>query len=72
MPPGDHLPRYRIADLVIDGHPSKRAPWRIGNSPGKLSFDVFRALIEAAPNVVSNGNGAAARSGKEWWLARRR
>jgi TolB-like protein/DNA-binding winged helix-turn-helix (wHTH) protein len=51
---GDPVPRYRIADLVID---VGRRSVRRGTSQihlSKLSFDVFRALIEAAPNVVSN------------------
>jgi len=54
MPLGDRSPRYCIADLVIDvGRRSvQRGASEIHLS--KLSFDVLRALIEAAPNVVSN------------------
>lgn len=54
MPLGDRLPRYRIADLVVDV--GRRSVGRGASEIhlSKLSFDVLRALIEAAPNVVSN------------------
>ena len=54
MPLGDRLPRYRIADLAID---VGRRNVRRGSSEihlSKLSFDVLLALIDAAPNIVSN------------------
>jgi len=54
MPLGDRLPRYCIADLVIDvGRRSVRRG-AVDIHLSKLSFDLLRVLIEAAPNVVSN------------------
>lgn len=54
MPSGDPSPRYRLADLVVDV--GRRAVLR-GSSEihlSKLSFELLRTLLEAAPNVVSN------------------
>jgi TolB-like protein/DNA-binding winged helix-turn-helix (wHTH) protein/Flp pilus assembly protein TadD len=54
MPPGDGLAHYRIADLAID---VGRRSVRRGDSDihlSRLSFDVLRTLLDAAPNVVSN------------------
>ena len=54
MPPGECRSLYRFADLRVDV--GRRAVTR-GTSDihlPKLSFDLLRALIEAAPNLVSN------------------
>lgn len=54
MPPGSVSYRYRIADLVVEV--GRRAVLR-GTSEihlPKLSFELLRTLIDAAPNVVSN------------------
>jgi len=50
MPAG----KYRIADLAIDL--GRRSVWRGGSEIhlSRLSFDVLRTLLDAAPNVVSN------------------
>ncbi len=48
------MPRYRIADLLMD---VGRLTVQRGTQPiplPKLSFDLLRALVEAAPNVLSN------------------
>ena len=54
MPPGDPSPRYRIADLAIDV--GRRSVRRGGSEIhlSRLSFDVLRTLLDAAPNIVSN------------------
>jgi TolB-like protein/DNA-binding winged helix-turn-helix (wHTH) protein/Tfp pilus assembly protein PilF len=54
MPPGQRLPRYRLADLLVDV--GRRTVTR-GTSDirlSKLSFELLRTLIGAAPNIVSN------------------
>src|ERR1700732_2597554 len=54
MPPGKCLPRYRFADLIVDE--GRRAVTR-GTSDirlPRLSFELLRTLVEAAPNIVSN------------------
>jgi len=54
MPPTEVPQRYRMADLLIDlGRRSVLRGATEIHLP-KLSFDVLRTLIEAAPNVVSN------------------
>ena len=54
MSHGDRPSRYRIADLVIDvGLRSVRRGTSEIYLP-KLSFDLLIALLEAAPNIVSN------------------
>src|SRR5262245_51485776 len=46
--------RYRFADLTLDT--GQRRLWRGGDQEirlSKLSFDFLRALVEAAPNLVT-------------------
>jgi TolB-like protein/DNA-binding winged helix-turn-helix (wHTH) protein/Tfp pilus assembly protein PilF len=54
MPSADPLPRYRIADLVVDvgRRTVLRGACEIHLS--RLSFELLRTLLEAAPNAVSN------------------
>jgi adenylate cyclase len=60
MPAGERIPRYCLADLHVDV--GRRTVTR-GTSDirlSKLSFELLRTLIEAAPNLVSNGELARA------------
>ena len=55
----DPPPRYRFADLTVDL--GQRRVWR-GTEPielGKLSFDLLRVLVAAAPNAVANDDLAS-------------
>lgn len=60
MPRRERLPRYLIDDLVVDM--GRRAVTRGGSDIPlpRLSFDLLRTLIEAAPNVLSNDELARA------------
>ncbi len=60
MPSGERAPRYRLSDLLVDV--GRRTVFRGSHDIrlSKLSFELLRTLIEAAPNVVSNDQLARA------------
>lgn len=52
-PPDDGAVRYRAGDLLLDSGAARVLRGGLEVPLAKLSFDVLRVLIEAAPNLVS-------------------
>ena len=52
-PNTDVAVRYRVGDLAFDSGAARVLRGDVEIPLAKLSFDVLRVLIEAAPNLVS-------------------